>query len=55
MNRDPIALGVALTALDGEHGQVGALGIGADVMLVNVYAAFHFNASSARGCALSIF
>ena len=45
VNRDPIALGVALTALDGQHGQVGAFGIGADVVLVNVYSAFHFSPS----------
>jgi hypothetical protein len=30
-----------LTALDGQDRQVSALGIGADVMLINVYSAFH--------------
>ena len=48
MDRDPIALGVALTALDGQDGQVGALGIGADVVLVNVYSAFHQRSPNLR-------
>lgn len=41
MNLDSVALDVALTGLDGEHRQVGALGIGADIVLVNVDAFFH--------------
>jgi hypothetical protein len=37
-----------LTALDGQDGQVGALGIGADVVLVNVYSAFHQRSPNLR-------
>ena len=48
MDRDPIALGVALTALDSQDGQVGALGIGADVVLIDMYSAFHQRSPNLR-------
>ena len=45
VNRDPVALGIPLAGFDGQHGQVCAFGVGADMVLVNMYARDHLLAS----------
>ena len=45
MNHDFVALAVFLVRFDGEDGQVGAFGIGANVVLINVDSSFHLSDS----------